>query len=315
MKYLFLNQFAFENINSRCSEQHILDTIENIVFLIRDLNILNSELILDSKISEFNFRGKKLYYYFRLILDDDNKDSDVVKLLLSRIQTKLPFCSDSFDGYFEDENIVLGDCIVKDTTIDILENFLACALFLDSPIVTPKTICQNSCFLDESIIIDCRSNSSFKELKNYSLEDREIILNEIEISLKENINSWQEWKNTILPNYQNIDMTEYCFKEIQIYSFSSDISKSILNFIEKINKFVQDKTVTNINYKECYSNTKPESDGRLKSLKNKLAIYNCNYEKEIANWHTWIKKDFRLYFTFDVENNKICFVKFTKKIT
>ena len=104
-------------------------------------------------------------------------------------------------------------------------------------------------------------------------------------------------------------------KEINIYSFTSDISKSIIKFINEVDNFVQQKIVTNINYKECCSNTTTESDTRLKSLKNKLSIYNCSNEKEIANWHTWIKKDFRLYFTFDTKNNKICFVKFTKKIT
>ncbi len=310
MKYLFLNQFAFENIDTSMQDEKIKNLFIELAYLLRDVRKFDSELIFDNKLSQFNFNGNTIHYFMKLI-----EDKEARAILFTKIQKAIPFCSDSFNDYFEDENIVLGDCVVKDTDIDILENFLACALFLDSPIVTPKTICQNSCFLNDSITICCRTNSYSKRLKNYFLEDREIIINEIEISLKKNIDSWQRWKETILPNYQNIDMTDNCFKEIKIYSFSSDISKSVLNFIEEINNFVQDKIVANINYKECCSNTKPESDTRLKSLKNKLTIYNCSNKKEIANWHTWIKKDFRLYFTFDIQNNKVCFVKFTKKIT
>lgn len=308
MRYLFLNQFAFENIDTSVQDKEIIELFVGLAYLARDMRKFRSELIFDNSLSRFNFKDNTIHYFIKLI-----QDKDARSILITKIQKSIPFCSDSFDGYFEDEKIVLGDCVVKDTAIDILENFLACALFLDSPIITPKTICRNSCFLNDTIIISCHENS--KELKNYFLEDRKKVLDEIETSLKTNIKSWHEWKDTILDKYENIKMTDNCFDEINIYSFSSDVSKSILNFIEEINNFAQGKVVTNINYKECCSNTKTESDTRLKNLKNKLAIYNCNNEKEIANWHTWIKKDFRLYFTFDSQNNKICFVKFTKKIT
>ncbi len=308
MKYLFLNQFAFENIDTSFRDKDIIELFVSLAYLLRDVRKFDSELIFDNKLSQFCFNSNSLHYFLKLI-----EDKEARGILITKIQKSIPFCSDSFNDYFEDENIVLGDCVVKDTNIDILENFLACAMFLDSPIITPKKICQNSCFLDKTIIITC--NKDFKILQNYFLEDRKEILNKIESSIKTNIESWQEWKDTILPNYQNIDMTDGCFKEINIYSFSSDISKSIMNFIEEIDNFIQEKIVTTINYKECFSNnTKTESDTRLKKFKRELNIYNCNKEKEIANWHTWIKKDFRLYFTFS-DKNKICFVKFTKKIT
>jgi len=307
MKYLFLNQFAFENIDTSLRDKDIVELFVSLAYLLRDVRKLDSELIFDNRLSQFRFNSNSLHYFLKLI-----EDKEARGILITKIQKPKPFCSDSFNDYFEDEDIVLGDCVVKDTNIDILENFLACAIFLNSPVITPKKICQNRCFLDKTIIITC--NKDFKILQNYFLEDREEILNKMESSIKVNIESWQEWKDTILPNYQNIDMTDGCFKEISIYSFSSDISKSIINFIEEIDDFVQEKIVTTINYKECCSNTKTESDTRLKKFKNKLNIYNCNKEKEIANWHTWIKKDFRLYFTFSDEN-KICFVKFTKKLS
>jgi len=307
MKYLFLNQFAFENIDTSLRDENIVDLFVSLAYLLRDVRKFDTELIFYNRLSQFHFNSNSLHYFLKLI-----EDKEARGILITKIQKPIPFCSDSFNDYFEDEDIVLGDCIVKDTNIDILENFLACAIFLDSPIITPRTVCQNSCFLDKNIIITC--NKDFKILQNYFLEDRKEILTKIELSIKTNIDSWQEWKDTVLPNYQNIDMTNDCFKEINIYSFSSDISKNIINFIEEINNFVQEKIVTTINYKECCSNTKTESDTRLKKFKRELNIYNCNEKKEIANWHTWIKKDFRLYFTFSAEN-KICFVKFIKKLT
>jgi mRNA-degrading endonuclease RelE of RelBE toxin-antitoxin system len=308
MKYLFLNQFAFENIDNSLRDEKIAELFALLAYLLRDVRKFDGELIFDNRLSQFKFNNNSILHFLKLI-----EDKEARGILIIKIQKPTPFCSDSFSDYFEDENIVLGDCVVKDTNIDILENFLACAMFLGSPIITPKTVCQNSCFLNDIITITCNKDS--KKLKNYFLENREKILKEIEESIKMNINSWQEWKDTVLPNYQNIDITNSCFKEINTYSFNSDISKSIINFIEEIDKFTQEKIVASINYKECCSNTKTESDTRLKTLKSKLSIYNCNDQKEIANWHTWIKKDFRLYFSLDSQNNEICFVKFTKKIT
>jgi len=308
MKYLFLNQFGFENINSSLRDKDIVELFENLAYLLRDVRKFNSELIFDNRLSRFTFNNNSIHHFLKLINDKEARG-----ILFTKIQKPTPFCSDNFDDYFEDENIVLGDCVVKDTNIDILENFLACAIFFDSPVVTPRTTCQNSSFLDDTITITC--TNSTRELKNYFLEEREKILDEIEVVIKTNIDSWQKWKETILPNYQNINMTDDCFKEINIYSFSSDISKSILTFIENIDSFVKKEIVTNIKYQECCSNTQLESDTRLRKFKNRLTIINCNNEKEIANWHTYIKKDFRLYFSLDSKNNKICFVKFSKKIT
>jgi hypothetical protein len=311
LKYYFLNYLVFEDINTSYPEEYILDTFKNIAFLIRDLNTLDSELILDSKISEFHFREKKLHYYFRLLLD--NEDSDAVRLLLARIQKELPFCSDNFDEYYDNEDIVLGDCTVENTEISILENCLACALFLNTSIITPRMICENSYFLNETIKIKCGTN--LKELENLFLEDNEHIIEQITKTIKYNTDNWNDWEQTILPSYQNINISTDCFNEMNIYSFSSDIAKSILRFIESINIFIEGKIVANENYEECCSNTHLESDTRLKKLKAKFKVYNCKHNSDISSWHTYIKKDFRLYFTLDKDNNKICFVKFTKKIT
>lgn len=307
MKYLFLNHFVFENIDSSKQDKDIVSLFNEIANLLKSLKSLDYELIFDNNFSQFNFNYQSIHYYLKLV-----KDKDARSLLFIKIQKSQPFCSDSFDAYYEDENIVLGNCKVKDTEISILENFLACALFLDSSIVTPKIICKDRCFLNSIIEIQC--GIDIKKINNLFLEDSQSILENIQKTIKENTDSWDSWINNILPTYNRIDISKDCLQEIRIYSFKSIITTSILTFIAEINKFDKDKVVTNISYKECCSNTKPESEARLKKLKNKLKINNCLNEKEVVSWHTWIKKDFRLYFTLDEINNKICFVKFTKKI-
>ena len=112
-----------------------------------------------------------------------------------------------------------------------------------------------------------------------------------------------------------IFITDDCFDEISNHSYKSKYSKGIFDFIEKINSFVESKKVNNINFEECCSHTTEESDTRLKQFKGQLAVKNCKGQKEVASWHTRINNDFRLYFTLDIENNKICLVKLTKKIS
>jgi hypothetical protein len=310
VKYIFLNHFAFENIDISKQEEDIVILFNEIAYLLKSLKALEYELIFDNKFSQFNFNSQPIHFYLKLI-----EDKDARSLLFIKIQKSQPFCSDSFDGYYEDENIVLGNCIIKNTDIQILENFLACALFLNCSVITPRTICTKSYFLNSKIEIQCEKG--IKELENLFLEDKELILKSIKNNIKTNTDNWDDWIDKVLPNYTNINISENCLKEIRIYSFTSIISTSILTFIVEINNFIKGKVVTNINYKDCCSNTKPETASALDNLKlkNKLKVNNCNAIKEIASWHTYIKKDFRLYFTLDETNNKICFVKFTKKIT
>jgi len=308
VKYLFLNHFAFENINISKQDEDIVNLFNEIACLLKSLKVLDYELIFNTKFSQFNFNHQSIHYYLKLV-----EDKDARSLLFIKIQKSQPFCSDNFDGYYEDENIVLGDCVVKNTDIQILENFLACALFLNCSIITPKSICTKSYFLNSKIEIQCGEN--IKELENLFLEDKEFILERIKNNIKNNTDNWDDWIDKVLPSYANINISEDCLKEIKIYSFTSIITISILRFIENINIFIKDKIVTNENYEKCCSNTQLESDTRLKKFKSKLKVYNCNHNNDIANWHTYIKKDFRLYFTLDRTNNKICFVKFTKKIT
>lgn len=284
MKYMFLNHFAFENINISKNDKNIVDVFNQVAYLLKDLRDVDYELIFDNKLSLFNFKGNNIQYYFKLI------DKEIKILLTAKIQKSSPFCSDSFDKYYEDENIVLGNCVVENTEIEIIENFLACALFLDSPIITPKIICRNSPFLNNSISIICDKEK--RELKNYFLEDRSNILEQVETEIKNNTKNWSDWETNTLFLYKNIKITKDCLEDMKIYSYSSDISKSILAFIENIDKFVEGKFVASINYEDCCSNTKRESETRLKDFKRQLTVNKCDDVKEVADWHTWIKKDF-----------------------
>lgn len=170
MKYLFLNHFAFENIDNSTYQQDIIEIFTNVSTLSKKINMFNSQLIFDNKLASF-------INYIKLI-----EDRAIRIFLMTKIRNPKPFCSDSFDEYFEDKNIVLGNCIVEGATIDILENFLACAMFLDSPIITPKSICKNRYFLDKTIYIKCDNGS--KELKNYFLENTKEILDDLEIYIE-----------------------------------------------------------------------------------------------------------------------------------
>ena len=169
MKYLFLNHFVFHNINISRHQNNTIKIFTDLAYLAKAIQELNSELIFDNKLSLF-------LDYIKSI-----EDRAIRIFLMAKIRNPKPFCSDTFDEYFEDENIVLGNCVVDGTDINILENFLACAMFLKSPIVTPKSICKNSYFLNETINIKCDRESV--ELKNYSLEDTKSILEDIEIYL------------------------------------------------------------------------------------------------------------------------------------
>ncbi|MDQ7062054.1 MAG: hypothetical protein Q9M43_13425 [Sulfurimonas sp.] len=233
-------------------------------------------------------------------------------LLLAKIGNSLPFCSNSYHEYENDENLVLGNCKVKDTGIDILENFLACAVYLNAPVVTAKTLCNNK-FLDKKIEIICKDEIVF--LDNYFLEDTNDIIKKVKENIKLSASNWEDWKTNSLPLYKNILITNDCFKEILNYSFSSKYAHGILDFIEKVNTFIANKKINTLNFDECCSHTTKESETRRKQFKNQLMVKNCDDTKEIASWHTRINQDFRLYFTLDAKANKTCFVKLTKKIS
>lgn len=307
MKYLFLNQFSFENPKSGLSENDVLSVFINLGNLIKKLKVLDVDLIFSRVLASFKYQDKNIHDYFKQL------EKDLMILLLVKIQKPTPFCSNSYLEYEDEESIVFGNCKTKDSGREILENFLACAMYLNSPIITPKTFCDNLEFQKETIEIECENET--QTIKNYYLEDIDTIINDCKIDIKNSVDNWERWKKDSLSLLENISITEEFFQDVSSYSFSSIYAKSIIDFAEKINSFIEGKKVNNINYDECCSHTTQESETRLKQFKGQLSIKNCQGKKEVANWHTRINQDFRLYFTLDIENNKICFVKFTKKIS
>lgn len=307
MKYLFLNSFSFENSKSGLLESDILSVFNNLGVLLKNLKQLNSELIFHDTLSMFSYNGQDIRYYLKQL------NRDLMVLLLTKMGNSMPFCSNSYDEYITEENIVFGNCKVKDTEIEILENFLACAMFLNAPVVTPKTICSRNELLSNKIELECNDERVF--LDNYFLEDADAIKSSIEQNIKSSASSWKEWRENSLPLFCNVSVSDECFDEMSSYSFSSKYAKGIFDFIEKINTFIEGKKVNNLNFEECCSHTTKESDTRLKHFKGQLTVKNSQGQKEIASWHTRINQDFRLYFVLDIKNNKIFLVKLTKKIS
>jgi len=305
MKYVYLNQLCLENFKSSLMDETIVEFFKNLVYLLKNLREIEVEIIFDSKISQFEYNNKDLYYFLKTL------PIDIKRILLFKINKNIPFCSNEFDEYIDDENIVLGDYKIKEMDIDILDSFLACALYHNAPILSTK-LCDIEEFTKEYIFIECKNNSH--KLANFCIENKNEIVNVLNQNYQNEINNWQKWRKSINILYTFIDVTDECFEEFCIYSFDSVYAKSIRKFIEVIDEFVKNNNSVDFDFSECCSNTKIESETRLYKFRRELSIVNCNGNKEIANWHTWINKDFRLYFTIDKVNNKICFVKFCKKI-
>ena len=249
MKYLFLNHFTFENIDNSISQKNIIKIFLDLAILSKNISKFNSQIIFDNKLASF-------IDYIKLI-----DDREIRIFLMAKIKNPKPFCSDNFDGYFEDENIVLGNCVVKNTNIGILENFLACAMFLNSPIITPKTICKKKCFLNETIDIKCDNKS--KELKNYFLENSEDILNDTKEIYLDEIEPLKycliKFKNSNL-NFSNLD-NRYGFNLLET-SQQKEAFLSAFNGFSKMSWNDIIKSSANkkgLNYKaydgSCFKNT------------------------------------------------------------
>jgi len=305
MKYVYLNQICLENFKSDLIDEIIVEFFKNLVYLLKKLKEIEVEIIFDSKISQFEYNNKNLHYFLKSL------PIDMKKILLLKISKNIPFCSNEFDEYIDDENIILGDCKIKEMDIDILESFLACALYHNAPILSTK-LCNIKEMTKEYIFVECKNKTH--KLVNYCVENKNEIIDSLNKNYQNEINNWQKWKESINVLYEFVDITNECFEELCRYSFNSVYGKIVRNFMKNIDDYIKKNESIDLDFSKCCSNTKIESETRLIKFKRELSIINCNGNKEIANWHTWINKDFRLYFTIDKINNKICFVKFCKKI-
>ncbi|SFO86818.1 hypothetical protein SAMN05216234_10118 [Hydrogenimonas thermophila] len=305
MKYIYLNQICLENFKSSLMNETIIEFFKNLIYLLKNLREIEVEIIFDSNISQFKYNNQSLYYFLK------NLPRDMKEILLVKITKNIPFCSNEFDEYSDNENIVLGDCKIKEMNIDILDSFLACALYHNAPILSTK-LCDIEELTKEYIFIECKNNSH--KLANFCIENKNEIVDSLNKNYQNEINNWQKWKESINVLYKFVNITDECFEELCKYSFNSVYGKIVRNFMKNIDYYIKKNESIHLDFSKCCSNTKIESDTRLIKFKRELSIVNCNGNKEIANWHTWINKDFRLYFTIDKINNKICFIKFCKKI-
>ncbi len=191
MKYLFLNSFSFEKPKNRLLESDILNVLQNLGILLKNIQKFNSELIFHDALSVFTYNGLNIRYYLQKL------DRDLMILLLSKIQKQTPFCSNIYDEYQNEEDIVMGNCKVKNTQIDVLENFLSCAIYLNAPIITSRILCDNKELSNKEIEIQCDNETYL--LNNYFLEDADVIINNIEENIKLTSTNWEEWRKESLP--------------------------------------------------------------------------------------------------------------------
>lgn len=73
MKYLFLNQFSFENPKSGLRKIDILSVFTNLGNLIKKLKVLNTDLIFPRLLASFKYHEKSIHKYLKE-LDRDMKN-------------------------------------------------------------------------------------------------------------------------------------------------------------------------------------------------------------------------------------------------
>lgn len=303
--YYFLNSFSFEKHKNNLTYDEIIDTLEKLALLIYEFNLNNLELIIHSTLANEKLNDQELKSYIPKL----KKDFQV--FLLAKLMKSKPFCSNTYDDYEGNETIVLGNCKEKETQKEVICTFLACAMFLRAPIITPEKLCCNSSFLTDSINIVCNNHS--EELKNYYLSNYKQIIIDFKQNEFTNINDWDTYFNYININFNYIEILENCINDIKVYTFESLQGRSIREDIEKFEQFIDENggNPSYVNYKLLGKHVNPESDNRLKSKKYKLTKTDKNGNDILMSWHTRIGS-FRLYFYFD--SSKIYFNFFTTKI-
>jgi mRNA-degrading endonuclease RelE of RelBE toxin-antitoxin system len=293
--YCFLNHFSFEYHRQDISDTEVTDTLKEIVKLIIELNKNDTELILNSMFSNITVNGKELKQHV-LSLDQKSK----IFLLATLKNSSKPFCSDLYDEYGDNET-VMSDCKEKIDNIDILETFLACAMYLKAPIVTPDKLCSKSQFLNSTIDIICNKGHS-EQLDNYFLSKKHSLITNLQTQIIQNISDWDTYINHVNTNLVKVEILSECIKDFKVYSFNSIQGRNIREDIEKINQFIIDNggNPSHVHYKQLGKHINEETDDKLVKRKSKLTRKDKNGISKIMSWHTRVG-DYRLYFYFTKE--------------
>lgn len=304
--YYFLNHFAFEHHKISISDAEVTSTLKEMVALIQNLNNNNLELILNSMFSNISVNGKALKQHI-LLLDQKSKIFmlDVLK------RSSKPFCSDLYDEYQEDV-VIMSDCKEAVDGIDVLETFLACAMYLKAPIITPDKLCSKSQFLESPINIQCNTGHNEK-LDNFLLSNQHLLISSLKTQTIQNISDWDTYINHVNSNLKKIEILEECANDLKVYSFNSIQGRNIREDMEKINTFIIDNggNPAHVQYKELSKHINEETQNKLVKRKSKLTRKDKDGKSKTMSWHTRIG-DYRLYFYFT--NDIVYFTLFCAKI-
>lgn len=306
--YYFLNSFSFEKHKDTLTYIEIIDTLEKLALLIKEFNSNKLELIIHSTLSNEKLNDKELKSYIPKL----EKNSRII--LLTKLMKSKPFCSNTYDEYQENETIVLGNCKEKETEKQVICTFLACAMFLKAPIITPELLCCNSAFLKDTIEIVCEEGNT-ENLKNYLLSNYKEIFNDYMKNQKENIISWDSYFEYTDKVLDKVKITKECKENFKVYSFDSQQGKCIQNEIQRFETFLlerKDKVIPRLNFKELDKNINEESQKKQKIRKSQLTTKDINGNSMVMSWHSRVNDDFRQYFYFD--DDLVYFTMYCKKI-
>lgn len=309
--YCYLNYFSFENPKEEINDTDVINTLEELCVFMELLKQHNMTLIINQRLSLLQLNGKPLKEYIKNIAEQKKRS-----LLIVKFTNFSPFCSDITTHYDSDEDIMLKNCMEKVSKIDILENFLACALFDKSPIVTADKLCSKKQFFEQDLKIECDNNQNFI-IDNFLLSNGSSAIESYVKKLNNEkylqITNWDDYQDYVNQEFKYIEVLDGLVDDLQKYSFTSIQGRNVIEDIEKINIFIE-KNKGNpkfANFKNLSKHINEENDDKLVKRKNKLTKKDKEGNSIIMSWHTRIG-DYRLYFYFT--DKKLYFNFFTSKI-
>lgn len=306
--YCFLNQFSFEYHKSGITDEIIKYTLEDLASLLHALAEKDINLIFNLNFSNVKINGIELKFHILKKLEQKSRI-----YLLKKIDSGKPFCSNTYDEYDTDEKIVL-ECKEINENINILETFLACALYLKAPVITADNFCSKGHYFNPEIEINCNEKEK-RKLDNYKLSEYSLYIEKLNAERCQNINTWEEYFTSINEIYEKVKITDECKKNFEVYAFDSIQGNCIRNEVLRFETFLKDnktQTIPNLNFKDLAKNINEESDTKKRKKKAQLTSKDINNNSMVMSWHTRVNGDFRLYFYFD--DDLVYFTMYCKKI-
>jgi len=315
---LFINHFAFIEPREDIVEQNVIEALDSLGKLFIALRKINIELSIHHTLSQTTFLEKPIRDYISKITDFNTRTSII--RLVGKVK---PICSDIDTPYEDNEAIILGNCKEEKENLDILNTFMSCAIYYNSPILTINNLCSKKQFLDDIINIVCDENMVY-QLNNYHLIPHIELLEKLKEYQKEKkldeynqIDNWIDYESFVNENFLYSKITKHCILELaKRYSYNNSYAIDFRKKAQRIDAFVgrEGGNPKSIDFKKLsQKHYSPESTTRYEALqKSHSGILNYEEKSVNLNWHTWVQ-DCRMY--FEREGTYVCFVHYEKKIT